>query len=251
MGLCLSWTGIAGTVPQENMPIVRVVTYNAGEGGTSVDQVCDFINRSRPNVVVLNEWRDAAADLLPRLGTDWHAAENQGVCVFSRFPIKQVEKLGPNQFRKHWRAPALSCELETPAGPIWVVGVHLDTPREGLSEIRRAKWRAGPEMELMLADRRHESDLASQMARAQEGPAIVAGDFNMPVDSDIYQQYWSGWQNAFSAAGLGYGHTKFTRLFGVRIDHVLANDQWRVLSAKVCPNMGGDHHPLQVDLQRQ
>jgi len=249
MGLCLSWLGLAGIAPRENVPIVRVVTYNAGEGGTNVDRVCDFIKQVHPDVVVFNEWRDAAPDLLPRLSSDWNAEENQGVCVFSRFPIKRTEKLGPNRFRKPWRAPALRCELETPAGSIWVVGLHLDTPREGLNEIRGAKWRAGPEMELMLADRRHESDLASQLARAPEGPVIVAGDFNMPVDSAIYQQYWSGWQNAFSIAGTGYGLTKYTRLFGARIDHVLANDKWQLLSAQVGASMGGDHRPLQVDLQ--
>jgi endonuclease/exonuclease/phosphatase (EEP) superfamily protein YafD len=249
MGLCLSWPGLAGAVPQEKVPIVRIVSYNAGEGGTSVDRVCDFISQARPDVIVFAEWKNAREELLPRLGRNWHAAENQTTALFSRFPIRQVEKLGPDRCRKPWRAPALRCELETPFGPIWVVGLHLDTPREGLDAVRKSFWRAGPEMELMAADRRHESELASELAHAAPGPVIIAGDFNMPVDSAIYRQYWSSWQNAFSTAGLGYGQTKFTRAFGARIDHVLANQKWQVLSARVGANMGGDHRPLQVDLQ--
>jgi len=251
MGLCLTWSGLTGTLLVENLPIVRVVTYNAGEGGANVDRVCDFIGRSHPDVFVVDEWKNAADDLLPHLGPSWHAAEHQMIAVFSRFPIRAVERLGPDRFRKPWRAPALRCELATPAGPIWVVGLHLDTPREGLDAVRRSPWRAGAGMELMATDRRHESELASELAHLPGCAVIVAGDFNMPVDSAIYRRYWSGWQNAYSTVGLGYGLTKYTRLFGARIDHVLANDEWRVLAAQVGSHMGGDHRPLQVDLQRR
>jgi endonuclease/exonuclease/phosphatase (EEP) superfamily protein YafD len=104
-------------------------------------------------------------------------------------------------------------------------------------------------MDQTTADRRLESELASQMAAEVEGPIVIAGDFNMPVESAIYQQYWSNWENAFSSAGLGYGHTKFTRFFGARIDHVLVNREWDVLAARIGPNLGGDHRPLFVDLQ--
>jgi endonuclease/exonuclease/phosphatase (EEP) superfamily protein YafD len=71
----------------------------------------------------------------------------------------------------------------------------------------------------------------------------------MPVDSAIYRRYWSAWQNAFSTAGLGFGYTKYTRRWGIRIDHVLAGDEWRVLEARVGPDLGGDHRPVVVKLE--
>jgi endonuclease/exonuclease/phosphatase (EEP) superfamily protein YafD len=249
MGFCASWSSLTGATPVENAALLRVMTYNAGERGNDPQVVGGFVQRERPDVLIVNEWPAAASELLPRLPEGWHAAEHQTTIVFSRYAIQSVEKLGPDRFRKPWRAPALRCELTTPFGTICVVGLHLDTPREGLEAMRGPLSRAGAEMEQMTEDRRSESELASQLAAESLGPVIVAGDFNMPVDSALYQRYWSSWQNAFSIAGLGYGHTKYTRFFGIRIDHVLAGREWQVLSARIGPDLGGDHRPLLVDLQ--
>ena len=249
MGFCVCWGSLTGATPIENVALLRVVTLNAGEGGTVPEVVGGFVKSERPDVLIVNEWPSAASELCPCLPAGWHVAEHQNTAVFSRYPIKSVEKLGPDRFRKPWRAPALRCELETPSGTIYVVGLHLDTPREGLEAIRESLWNAGAQMEQMAEDRRSESELASQMAAESIEPVIVAGDFNMPVDSTLYKRYWSRWQNAFSTAGLGYGQTKFTRFFGIRIDHVLASQEWQVLTARVGPNLGGDHRPVVVDLQ--
>ena len=78
---------------------------------------------------------------------------------------------------------------------------------------------------------------------------VVAGDFNLPVESAIYRANWGDLRNAFSNCGRGFGHTKFTSLFGIRIDHVLTSDPWRCADARVLPSpYGGDHAPLVVDL---
>jgi endonuclease/exonuclease/phosphatase (EEP) superfamily protein YafD len=77
---------------------------------------------------------------------------------------------------------------------------------------------------------------------------VIAGDFNMPTDSDIYQLYWSSYTNAFSAAGLGFGYTKFTRWHGIRIDHILAGPGWRCRRSWVGPDVGSDHRPVLAEL---
>jgi len=114
-----------------------------------------------------------------------------------------------------------------------------------------APWRAAPEMNAGTESRRIESELASQLAGEAQFPVIIAGDFNMPVDSTIYRRFWSGWQNAFSTAGFGYGYTKFTDRWGVRIDHVLASRGWQIRTAGVGPDLGGDHRPVLVELRLQ
>jgi endonuclease/exonuclease/phosphatase (EEP) superfamily protein YafD len=78
---------------------------------------------------------------------------------------------------------------------------------------------------------------------------LVAGDFNMPQESRIYWHDWSNYQNAFGVAGLGYGYSKYTRWHGVRIDHVLADEHWRVESCKVEPDVGSDHRPVLAELR--
>jgi endonuclease/exonuclease/phosphatase family metal-dependent hydrolase len=204
---------------------------------------------SQPDLLILDEWAaDKNAQLEAFLGEGWTSA-SAGPTILSRFPMVIRRRIGEEEVGRSWSAPAFSVDLETPDGPIGVVAVHLPTPRDGLEHMMTGRWHGIPTMIQTTKNRRHESEVSCQLAREISGPIIVAGDFNMPVDSAIYREFWSDWQNAFSVAGCGYGHTKFTRRFGVRIDHVLASDHWRVLKARVGPDLGGDHRPVIVELQ--
>ena len=70
-----------------------------------------------------------------------------------------------------------------------------------------------------------------------------------PVDSAIYRRDWPRFQNAFSQAGWGLWGSKMTRWFCVRIDHVLASNDWRVVRAWLGPRIHSDHRPLIADLR--
>ena len=71
----------------------------------------------------------------------------------------------------------------------------------------------------------------------------------MPDDSAIYRRDWGAFPNAFSTAGSGFGTSKVTRWFGVRIDHVLLGPGWECDRAFVGPHIAGDHRPVVVDLR--
>jgi endonuclease/exonuclease/phosphatase (EEP) superfamily protein YafD len=254
MGFSIPWRQAAAGAPRAGAPVVRVVTYNCGSGGDvgELGRFADFVKSTAPDIIILNEWTTNTAHARPvpeKFGDGWHTAHNASI-ILSRFPIVSEKKLGADRLRKKWRAPAIRCEVETPWGVVHVVGVHLDTPREGLSDVEWKKfWRAAGAIEEAIEDRRLESECASELATDAKGPTIIAGDFNMPVDSAIYRRYWSAWQNAFSTAGFGFGYTKHTRHWGIRIDHVLASRDWRILDARVGPDLGGDHRPVVVTLE--
>jgi endonuclease/exonuclease/phosphatase (EEP) superfamily protein YafD len=108
-------------------------------------------------------------------------------------------------------------------------------------------WKAAPELTAVIALREHESEVASRWVGEVPDPVLIAGDFNMPTDSGIYQRSWSAYTNAFSEAGLGFGYTKFTRRMGIRIDHVLAGRGWRCRRCWVGPDVGSDHRPVLAD----
>lgn len=78
---------------------------------------------------------------------------------------------------------------------------------------------------------------------------FLAGDFNMPIESHIYREFWGEPTNAFSAAGWGLGFTKHTRWHGVRIDHILvANGEIGVVNAHVGPAFRSDHCSVVAEL---
>jgi endonuclease/exonuclease/phosphatase (EEP) superfamily protein YafD len=83
------------------------------------------------------------------------------------------------------------------------------------------------------------------------GPHVVVGDFNTPPESRIYRERWEGWTNAFSVAGFGVGGTRVSGTIHARIDHVLVNDDWKVVAAWMGRDVGSDHRPMVARLRRR
>ena len=82
-----------------------------------------------------------------------------------------------------------------------------------------------------------------------QGPRLVAGDFNMPTESAIFQRYWGSLTDGFEHAGFGFGYSRLAGWIRLRIDHILADDSWVVKSAQVLPDYGSDHLPVMVDVE--
>ena len=73
--------------------------------------------------------------------------------------------------------------------------------------------------------------------------------FNTPVESRIMRRHWGHLTNAFSVAGTGFGTTKHNGWIRVRIDHVLASDDWHVERVQLGRETYSDHRPVVVDLR--
>ena len=139
--------------------------------------------------------------------------------------------------------------LQAPDGPIDIAAVHLETPRKGLEAFRYGADVSRMDPSTLVRDigaRRIRNWVSRQSPNA-----IVAGDFNMPVESVIYRRYWDDCDNAFSEVGHGFGYTRVLKRFSVRIDHVLTCGGWSAVRAFVGPDLGSDHLPLVVDLKRE
>lgn len=154
-----------------------------------------------------------------------------------------------------------------PTRPFYVVNLHLETARKGLEQMLGSDGllpdggglpqtlpftQGSDRFEANALIRRRESQRASAWAArdARTSPVVVAGDFNLPVESTIYRESWRSWMNAFEARGRGFGYTKSEgSLLRIRIDHILATRQWfRVSGAWLGPDVGSDHRPVIADL---
>jgi len=152
---------------------------------------------------------------------------------------------------------ALRFLIEMPDRQLQLFNVHLQTPRPGLEAFlnRQTGWsRAGVErLEGVQKLRSLESGQCSEWIASFKEPALIAGDFNMPVESTLYRRDWSRWSNAFSKRGWGLGFTKNSQKsgfsYGARIDHLLYSPPWRCQKIWVGPDIGSDHLPLFADFQ--
>jgi endonuclease/exonuclease/phosphatase (EEP) superfamily protein YafD len=135
--------------------------------------------------------------------------------------------------------------LATAEGPIEVTNLHLETPRKGFEG-----FMAGDTQQLRLNTtlRDLESELARRWVNAGRAPTIVAGDFNTPVESRIFQEHWGDLVDAFSRVGFGFGTSKYNGWIRIRIDHVLTDDAWRPRRVQILPDLGSDHRAVVADL---
>jgi endonuclease/exonuclease/phosphatase (EEP) superfamily protein YafD len=227
---------------------LRVMTANIG-GGPSISSaaLAEVLREIRPDVAAFQEC-DVDLDRLRSAG--WFARSDGHLCVVSRFPVHRATRERDDLEPGGGSGKAVAYVLETPAGPLTLVNLHLATVRPGLFEVMHRGWRGAPDLTANSALRRLESRVARDRATRMAPRPIVVGDFNVPVESAIYREAWAAWSNAFSSAGLGFGWTKYTRWYGVRVDHVLHGPDWECRSAWVGPSLGFDHRPVVADLVR-
>lgn len=243
LGFCLPWrAALAGH--SRGSPF-RILTCNVDGDHLNAPALRSLLDEVRPDVVALQEWSDRDRDTL--FGAEgWSVRVGRGVCLASRFPILNADAL-PEEH--DWRDLVTRYELDGPAGPVRVYNLHLATPRDGLEAILARRRQGAPELRTNIAQRAEESAKASGWIGSAGGSPLVVGDFNMPVESAIFRQRWGRFTDAFSSAGFGLGHTKFTKWYGIRIDHILAGPGWRCGRCWVGPDVGSDHRPLIAELE--
>jgi len=225
-------------------PTLRFMTQNLGASRVTAEGLDRLMKAERVEIAALQEcpFYDLAQ---ARFG--WHFFYGGDLCLMSRYPFTVLEHDPDNAGRR--LNVSLLFEIDTPIGRFQLLNIHFPTVRSGLEALRAGGFRALPQ----FLNNRNEAEIQSGRARDRiRGgmlPIVVAGDFNLPVESAIYRTHWGGLRNAFSDCGRGFGHTKFTSLFGIRIDHVLTSYQWACADARVVRSpYGGDHAPLIVDL---
>lgn len=229
---------------------VRIVTFNAeaGENPRTL-AIAVGLDGYRPDVVVLQECTDAmmAPEYWP---AGWTTRFDQGLCLATRFPVAEsrtIERIETGD--QGGTGSVMFYRLKLDSGVLDLATLHLETPRKGLEQLRYDAKVSAIERNVLVRD--VGSRRLSRWISEQSPAAIIAGDFNMPVESTIYRSYWSDCTNAFSRVGHGFGFTRFLPHFSIRIDHVLSCDGWRPIRAVVGPDLGSDHRPLIVDLARR
>lgn len=248
MGLRSGWRTL---LPGASDPAaLRVVTLNAAGEPWAAERLLARLGEWRPELVAVQECPRRVAEAFER-APGWEVRRDGQLCLLSRFPVRAVEVMDRSRFAGVREAgiggtsAAVRYTVETPYGEAHLVNLHLETPGKGLAGVLRNRVDAiGPN----TLSRELESRQVARWAAQGDLPRVVAGDFNLPVESRIYRESWREYENAFSRAGRGFGFTRFNGWIRVRIDHVLAGPGWRVDRAFVGPDVGSDHRPVVADL---
>lgn len=241
---------------------VRVLTQNALRRSLKEPWLADLVKNEKLDLVLVQECdvRDLPggdADPVVHVSSPlegFQMAYDIGDCLLSRYPIKSAEARDRKDVWARGGAGAIALyEIEAPFGSFSVLSVHLATVRAGIGGFRQFGLGGVATMRENTALRAWESGLARAFAERAKGPLLVAGDFNMPRESRVYQDAWGAFGDAWETCGFGFGYSKETRVkgveFGTRIDHVLFDDKFACASAKLGPEIGSDHRGVIVELR--
>jgi endonuclease/exonuclease/phosphatase (EEP) superfamily protein YafD len=232
-------------------PGLRVVTLNADGGERVVGQLPRLLAELQPDVLVLQECAGVLADAVGRAPGWFHHAD-QELCLLSRYPITRAVMMDRSSLEEvsadgfGGSGFVITYTLAAPFGPVSLTNLHLETPRKGFDFLRRLDPDGLGSNTLL---REIESHRARQWVDRAGAAALVAGDFNLPVESSIFREAWGDFGDAFSEAGMGFGMTKYNGWVRARIDHVLLGRGWRAVRASVGPDVGSDHRPVVADLR--
>lgn len=253
MGMCLPLgknTASGGTV-------LRILTCNLNAGNFNTAALCTLIRDIKADIVALQECPEGLSLGLP---LEWQTVQNGGLAILSRYPLETTKSLQTFHHPHKWpRTSLLQCVIQAPGGSLIFNTVHLPSPRYGLQTVLdRTTFFSISRKWLLIEETAHRWQSAQKTGReipSSPLPVIVAGDFNMPVDSAIYHDVWRGYNNAFSQVGFGYGWTEFTTIrgvkIGVRVDHVLTGKGFVTRACETGPDIGSDHLPLIADISRE
>lgn len=234
--------------------VLRIMTYNIGGGRPEPARLTQLLEELDPHIAALQECNQALDQAALR-ARGWHVHVWNSQCLVSRYPLRKADPRDPTDiWRRGGSGAIIRYQIDTPAGPIDLLNLHLETVREGLSALLDHGAAGISELRQNIRERALESRLARTWAERAEAPLLVVGDFNMPTDSAIYRHYWSSFTNVFSQVGAGRGESKFTSLFGIRIDHLLVSPRWPGWQLLDCwvetdRHIGHDHRPVIAELR--
>jgi endonuclease/exonuclease/phosphatase (EEP) superfamily protein YafD len=235
--------------------VLRVVTLNSFYGRAGKDKIIPVLQAARPDVVLLQATAPRVEALLAEAFPDMERRATVDFLVASRFPISEVREAEYLPSGEAGKAPFagefVRYTLATPLGPLDVYNVHPFSPRAGLFGIVKEGSSEVEEFEENLDKRWAQVRALATAVHASKNPVIIAGDFNLPGGSRIFEQYLGELQDGFEQVGRGFGYTfPSSPLPWMRIDRILAGPELRFLSFQVGPSGISDHRPVIAEIER-
>jgi endonuclease/exonuclease/phosphatase (EEP) superfamily protein YafD len=215
---------------------VRITSINAFFFNSEHDRMRDFIRSSESDVVVLVEattrWCEALRPLNSRFpyGHALSASAHQGICVLSRWAIRDVE---PVWFDARTLL-ALAITLCMPKQETRLMAVHATWPI-GLRNFQT---------------RNQQLAYLAQLARSTAAPLTMIGDFNTTARSRHFRALLAhgGLRSATDGFGRQATWPAWPLPLGIQIDHCLVSPHWVVRQFRRGARVGSDHRPITVDL---
>lgn len=250
--------GSGQSIPADGQ--VRLLTYNAQGAQDEWDLAVDTIEAADADIVALQEVTPELAETIEvRLSDDYPyrflASEpgSSGMALISKIPFEVVQHGLPTS----WNGRPILARFDWQGQSFQLLTLH--TWASGPSSRELFRWAIDARLENFRF-------LEQQIPRwLEDGPLIVAGDFNITHLNEGYEEMTTHLRDAWREAGWGLGHTypvsnvadgPLALKYGIpvpqrliRIDYVFVSDEWLLGSAEIAEyHGGGDHLGLVIEM---
>lgn len=161
------------------------------------------------------------------------------LCFLSKYKYRKVNSLNNYIFNGYgdWSA---FYEIELADSTVSISNIHLPSVRKAFYNLNN--------LSDIHSNRVISANIINEWAASKRN-VIIAGDFNMSINENLYKQVFSRYQNALSDNGLGFNSTvdyryKGFTIPGIRIDHILFSQNFNIEKSIALESLGGDHYPV-------
>ncbi len=218
---------------------------------TVKDSILDFIKREQPDVLCLQEYPRSEQVKLEGYH-DFNATYNKGVkggqAIYSKFPIINSGSLEfPNTYNN-----AIFVDIVKQKDTLRVYTFHLQS--SGIqTDVEKLKKETSSHLFKQVGAtfkaQQDQVELFLKHKSKTKYKTIVTGDFNNTAYSYIYRMVkGDDLKDTFEDAGNGFGRTYDFKFFPMRIDFILADDNFEVNSFKTFDVKLSDHYPVKTTL---
>ncbi|HSJ11504.1 MAG TPA: endonuclease/exonuclease/phosphatase family protein [Gillisia sp.] len=213
------------------------------------EKIQEFVNKQDPDILVTQEHYIGETKKFKEFPYNFIKLKDKGsefgMAIFSKYPIVNKQSL---DFPHNGNNNSIFVDIVKNGDTLRIFNVHFQSLniKPGLQDIKDADskqliGRIGYGFNLQ----QNQAEIMMEEVNKSPHKTLVLGDFNNTAFSYIYRQVKGDrFQDAFLAAGSGFGRTFNLNYFPLRIDFLFIENSIPVNSFKVFPVDYSDHLPI-------
>lgn len=239
---------------------LKVMTYNVrgfnkyawSKDATLGDQIIDFIKEENPDVLCLQEFSRIRYKQLKQY-TYSFVSPNSTVqksiqAIYSKYPIVNKGVLDfPNSVNN-----AIFVDIVKNSDTLRVYNLHIESLKvtpdpEVLAQ--EASSKLYKRLSTSFTKQQQQAYVVAAHKKTTKNKILITGDFNSTQYANVYRTIRGDMQDTFQEKGSGYGRTYNFKYYPVRIDFILVDKSFEVVSHQNYNAKLSDHFPVMTSIK--
>lgn len=213
--------------------------------------ILNFVRKEEPSVLCLQEYHknsDFELDGYYKYEEISDEKVKSGQAIFSKYPIANSGSISfPNTSNN-----TIFVDVVMQQDTVRIYNVHLQSSKIN-PEVSELKKETSEKIANRIGDtfkmQQEQAELFLKHRANCHYKTVISGDFNNTAYSYIYKKIKGEAQDAFTIAGHGFGRTYDFKFFPVRIDFIIADQDFTVNGFKTYDVKLSDHYPIKATLK--